>query len=55
MALFSLVNRTHLDETSCRIAPLLKMLLSVLLLDFEGKAGAKDALCGPMDGQYLPA
>lgn len=33
-----------LDEACCRVTSLLKMLLPVLLLDFEGKARAQNAL-----------
>lgn len=36
----------NLDEASCRITPFLKMLLPVLLLDFEGKPRAQDTLQG---------
>lgn len=34
----------YLDEAGGRVASLLEMFLPVLLLDFEGKAGAQDAL-----------
>lgn len=34
----------YLDEACCRVPSLLKMFLPVLLLDFESKAGAQDAL-----------
>lgn len=34
----------YLDEARCRISSLLKMLLPVLLLDFEGKTRTQDAL-----------
>lgn len=36
----------NLDEASCRVTPLLKMLLPVLLLDFEGKPRTQDTLQG---------
>lgn len=34
----------YLDEPGGRVASLFEMFLPVLLLDFEGKAGAQDAL-----------
>lgn len=37
-------NVTYLDEAGCRVSSLLEMLLSVLLLDFEGKPRTQDAL-----------
>lgn len=36
----------NLDEASCRVTPLLKMLLPVLLLDFESKPRTQDTLQG---------
>lgn len=35
---------THLDQTCCGVPPLLKVLLTVLLLNFQGKARPQNAL-----------
>lgn len=40
------LSNVNLDEAGCRVTPLLKVLLPVLLLDFEGKARTQDALRG---------
>lgn len=33
-----MLSQRYLDEVGCRVSPFLKVLLSVLLLDLQGKA-----------------